>query len=258
MKIPTVFKRGFSGSTLKIIAMLTMLCDHSAMALIPMIAGYNGDGLIAAWSDDPRLWTVYHVMRNIGRVAFPIFCYLLVEGFVHTSSRQRYAGRLALLAGISELPFDWAVTPRYLPWADPGMWDVQNVFFTLLLGLLGMMGIAYLQKALHQWQTHWWFPLLTWFGAAPLALIAEKLHTDYGAFGVMFIALLYVMREDRIWQTILGAVAILWEVWAPLAFIPLWFYNGKRGLPLKWVFYFFYPVHLALLGMIGHFLLLTT
>ena len=118
-------RKGLSGSALKIIAIVTMLIDHIAATVIIRIlkfGGYN-DGL----------YQLYRVMRNIGRIAFPIFCFLLVEGFMHTRDREKYALRLGCFAAVSEIPFDLAFNGKVL---EVGY---QNVFFTLLLGLLTMM-----------------------------------------------------------------------------------------------------------------------
>ena len=80
---------------------------------------------------------------------------------------------------------------------------------------------------------------------------AHLLRTDYDAFGVFFIVLLYLCRNQIWMQTIIGSIALLWEVTAPLAFIPIRLYNGTRGKKnLKWFFYLFYPVHLLVLVII--------
>lgn len=83
--------------------------------------------------------------------------------------------------------------------------------------------------------------------------VAHLLHTDYGAFGVLAIAELYFLRKDRKRQVLCGCVLFLWEITAPLAFLPIYHYNGERGINVKYIFYFFYPVHLLIFGLIIKF-----
>ena len=111
---------GISGYWLKLIAVISMLIDHTSAVILEQIPGLENPAFL---------------MRIIGRLAFPIYCFLLVEGFYHTRSRAKYAGRLFLFALISEVPFDLAFSRR--------MWDFSsnNVFFTLLFGLLVIWGV---------------------------------------------------------------------------------------------------------------------
>lgn len=130
-------KRGFSGSTIKIFAMITMLIDHTAAVVLQRIisAAQNSNTI----ADDSALYSIYILMRSIGRLAFPIFCFLLVEGFLHTRNEKKYALRLAAFALISEIPFDLALFGKI-------NFGYQNVFFTLLIGLLVMMGFKYISE----------------------------------------------------------------------------------------------------------------
>ena len=91
--------------------------------------------------------------------------------------------------------------------------------------------------------------------AAVGCALGELVHCDYGAMGVALIVVLYLMRESRFQQCITGAICTYWELPAPLAFIPIWFYNGERGRQPKWFFYWFYPVHLLIYGLIGSWIL---
>ena len=120
---------GMSQEMLKLIACMTMLIDHiAAVLVIPSDAAMLAGDTTVAW--------VHVVMRGIGRVAFPIFCFLLVEGAHHTRNPRKYALRLSLGMVLSEIPFDLAFFGR-LTWAH------QSVMVTLLLGFMdGIIGSA--------------------------------------------------------------------------------------------------------------------
>ncbi|MDR1766514.1 MAG: conjugal transfer protein TraX [Lachnospiraceae bacterium] len=112
-------KRGLSGFALKMIAIVTMLIDHIGYVSVFVFPYRLGNGE----------YYFYHIARTIGRVSFPLFCFLLVEGAIHTSSRIKYAWRLLVFALISEIPYNLAFYRRISDWT------MQNVFLTLLIGL---------------------------------------------------------------------------------------------------------------------------
>ena len=245
--LPVQKRQGLSGTTLKLMACITMLIDHigasclEAGLLVPLIAS-------GTFSTDPAavsLLQMDRVLRYIGRLAFPIFCFLLVEGFLHTHDFKKYALRMLGFALISEWPFDWAFFSGVY-------WGHQNVYFTLLLGLLAM-------KALDTYQTPEGMPALKGIlGAAACFLAAALLHCDYDVLGLALILALYLTRKDRAAQCIAGAVFTLFEPVAPLAFGLVWFYSGERGSCSRaeqWTFYWFYPVHLFLLAVLTNLLL---
>ena len=226
-----------SGSALKLIAITLMLIDHTGLMIL-----YNYPATTATlFSFGGVDYSWYRIFRDIGRAAFPIFCFLLVEGFLHTHDRKKYALRLFLFALVSEIPFDLAIMGRLF---DPVH---QNVFFTLLIGLLAMMLCDYFRMQAQ--------PVAQVLVLILAMVLAWALHTDYGYRGVLLIELLYIFRYNRMKQVVAGAVAFSWETTAPLAFIPVWFYNGKRGKSGKWFFYWFYPVHLLILWGVKTFLL---
>ena len=254
---PLQEKKGISGSTLKIIAIVTMFIDHVGAALLGryiMASGYleiavSGDmHAILTWLEEYGvLYYVYTAMRMIGRIAFPIFCFLLIEGFQKTHDVRKYALRLGLFALISEIPFDLAFNAQILEFA------YQNVFFTLFLGLLAMIGYDWI------WKRRWFSAkvpgtavklLLSAVVLGFFCFAAEVLKTDYAAIGVICITVMYAFRRKKAAQIAAGCVAFVWEITAPLAFIPIGFYNGKRGLKLKYIFYLFYPLHLLLIYLI--------
>ena len=231
-------RRGLSGTALKYIACLSMLLDHIGASCLEA-------GLLQG-SSSPILLQLDTALRLIGRLAFPIYCFLLVEGFVHTHDVRRYFRRLLLFGLVSEIPFDLAFfrTPFY--------WGHQNVYWTLSLGVLALMALRHFETPDGHAE---WRGLACAFGCAALALLAA---TDYDAIGVLIICALYLTRNDRRLQCIAGAVLFAFELTAPLAFVSLWFYNGQRGRcsrTLQKVFYWFYPVHLALLAAITNLLL---
>lgn len=143
-------KKGITGSTLKIIAIIFMLIDHAAAVILArqmMVTGYmeameSGElADIMGWlTDNLGLYYSYDLMRMAGRIAFPIFCFMIVEGFQKTRDVRKYLARLGIFALVSEIPFDLAVTGDFVAWGH------QNVFFTLFLGLFTLCTYEYFAK----------------------------------------------------------------------------------------------------------------
>lgn len=249
-----LFKNGVSGSTLKLFAIFTMLIDHiGAVVILQLIRSLGGgpsmtvEAYTAFMAQYGWLVTVYDVIRGIGRVAFPIFCFLLVESFLHTKHLFRYIRNLALFALLSEPCFDLAFHNVILEFT------YQNVFFTLLTGLIVLCVIREIEDRLPQ--LHF---ILAWL--LKLAVIglgcwcAELLQSDYGAYGVLCISLMYLFRAHKPLAFGAGCAPLIYMSFSEaiaLADLPLILaYNGKRGLSMKYFFYAFYPVHLLLLHLV--------
>ena len=207
--------------TLKIIALASMLIDH--------VGVFGGPDFF----------------RLIGRLAFPIFVYLLAEGFRHTKSPEQFLARLLAFAVISEIPFDIAFNERIDFFAD------TNIFYTLFLGGAAIT-VYRAMKKFHGEE------IVAVFAALGFAWLAEIFGADYGAFGVAFIFLMYVTPTKLRLATmaimcILGNSGVF--ILAALASVlPVAFYNGNRGLKLKWLFYTAYPVHLLVLTFLDFLL----
>ncbi|MDF2941534.1 MAG: hypothetical protein K0S01_392 [Herbinix sp.] len=173
-------RRGISGSTLKLIAIITMLIDHTAATIIDRTLVARGMGSLDSsnvqavqdfFVQNAFLYGLDGVMRLIGRLGFPLFCFLLVEGFQHTHNKWKYAVRLAIFALVSEIPFDLAFTGKfYYP-------NYQNVFFTLLIGLLVMIGFKMIGDKARDKK---WLPVLAVIGA-----IAVGSAFTYAIYGVV-------------------------------------------------------------------------
>ena len=225
---------------LKWVAIITMLLDHGAVVLIEnRILG--GPFHLMAAQTSPYIamwWKVDLVLRFIGRLAFPIFSYQIVEGFLHTRDIKKYGRRLLVFAFISEIPFDLAV---FDTWFYP---QYQNVYITLFLGLAAIWAVHRYEEEGSLWKQA--------LAVGVCCSLAQLIKADYGAFGVFFVVLLYYCRNRTGMQTVLGCAALAWEVAAPLAFIPIRMYNGRRGdKRWQWFFYIFYPAHLLALAGIG-------
>lgn len=242
--------RGISGSTLKLIAVITMIIDHVAAGVLIRYLFRNGIhdldinnmSAVNQWMDqNAALFSTYNAMRLIGRIAFPIYCFLLVQGFEYTHNRLKYAARLLMFAVISEIPFDLLFKGQILEFG------YQNVFFTLFFGLAVMMGLRWVEENLGG---RLFTPLLNLIVIAAGMAAAQLAKTDYAAIGVLCIVVTYLFRKKKLWQIVSGCIVFSWELTAPLAYIPIAFYNGKRGWKLKYFFYLVYPVHLFLLYLI--------
>lgn len=202
--------------TLKMIAIVSMLTDHVGAILFPQ----------------------YLILRVIGRIAFPIFAYTLVEGFFYTHDISKYILRMGGLALISEIPFDLAVNGRILEFGH------QNVFFTFTLGLMMLYFFVRL-------------PNVVWKTAMVIAmmLVSELLHTDYNSMGLLIILCFYLFRDKLVLKISSIAVVNIFlmgylQGFGAMAMIPISFHNRKQGRKAKTFFYAFYPVHLLFLFLI--------
>ena len=225
----------FSGSTLKIIALVIMFIDHVGAVIVQRTMSMPGF--------EHNFWSsLYWPLRYVGRLAFPIFCFLLVEGYVHTSDVKKYMRRILVFALISEIPFNLAITGKIFDL------NYQNVFFELALGIGAMYYLELVEKKQNNYLVQ---VILRLVVIAVFAITAEHLNFDYGMYGIISIVALYVFRQNRLMQLLIGAFSFYWEPVAPLAFLLLAFYNGKRGRNIKYAFYIFYPAHLLVLYLIA-------
>lgn len=206
--------------TLKMIAIITMVIDHIGYVFIPTNTAY------------------YDIFRAIGRISFPIFCFLIVEGFFHTRSHVNYLIRLIIFALFSEIPFDLAFHNTLF------YWDSQNVFITLALGLLAIFCLEEMNN-----RRVYSIPLIL------IGVVAVFSNCDYGIGGVLLICMFYLTRHAPGIRILLTALILYMfynptELYGILALIPIMCYNGKRGPHTKMIFYWFYPLHLlALYGL---------
>ena len=159
---------------LKIIAIISMLIDHTTVALYEVIPG--------------DMWDIYDVGRWIGRTAFPLFCFMIVEGYYHTRNKWRYLGSLIFLAIISEIPFDALI-------ANNGFvleYSSQNVFFTLALGLFAIIII----DGVNEKVKHIFLSKRLQLAAVLVILVSSlQMSADYGIVGVVLILFIYYFEK---------------------------------------------------------------
>ena len=225
--------RGLDGGVLKGIAAALMLTDHVGAILLPEVP----------------------VWRCVGRLAFPIFAFFIAEGYAHTRDFGRYFRRLAILAVVSEIPFNLE---------NGAVFDLtrQNVLFTFCLALLTLRGLEALgrERGFGRW-AGCGLVLAAGFAAG------ELLRTDYGGWGVVTVALLQLCRDGKyakLWLLLamaavngLGMGSLTMpvfggempiQIFAVAALPVIWLYNGQAGPKgLRRAFYVFYPAHLLVL-----------
>lgn len=245
-------KKPLSQETLKIIACVTMLLDHFGAMCTPAIdVGFfqmvPARGMLFISVE------LYYILRCIGRLAFPIYCFLLAEGAHYTKNPKKYAMRLGIGVLLAELPFDLAFYGGFT-------WEHQSVMVTLLLGYGAILLMNRTDKF-----------LLKIAAVVPFVLAAEWLCTDYGGHGVAMMALFALTRglpHDRLLQLggllaingIMNSATLEYLLGIPLsiqllavfAMIPISLYSGKKTTAnkyIQWGFYLFYPVHIALLWL---------
>ena len=237
---------GLSSFSLHILAMTFMLMDHMWATVAP------GD-----------LW-----LNCVGRLAFPMFAFMLVEGYHRSRSVRKYMLRLLIFAIVSEVPFDLMVSGSLLyPFC-------QNVMWTLLLGL----GTIYLiDRLIGDRQSL--IRLLAAFAAFVVsAVLATLLMLDYYGYGILTVLTFYIFRGDN-WLHRMGQLICLGIInleliggqvipvsllglsfdfpqqgFALLSLVFIWLYNGRQGphgKAVKYSFYVFYPLHMLILGLIA-------
>lgn len=249
-------RRGITGNTLKWIAVIAMIIDHTAAIILERILMQNGAGNIVDaeaasmfLEQNAVLYYTNFVMRIIiGRLSFPIFCFLIIEGFLYTHNVKKYIGRLALFAIISEIPFDLAFSGEFIAWG------YQNVFFTLLIGLLVITGFRFVEQK-REWNKVLRLFLYLIIIAAGCAA-ATYLKTDYSMIGVLTIVVMYLFKENKMGAACVGCGTLtlmsLTEITTFLSLIPIYLYNKERGKGNRWFFYVFYPLHILILYLIAY------
>jgi hypothetical protein len=205
---------------LKIIALTTMIIDHYG-------AIFQSDIMI---------------FRIIGRLAFPIYCFLLVEGYFHTSDVKKYAKRLLIFALISEVPFDLAFFNKV-------GFTHQNIFFTLFIGLVTIYILDNKEGK---------FNFNRDVVIVVACIISILLSVDYNAIGIIYILVFYFtinhekfkkFKTVGIVMLIVNFIFSVIQQFSLLALLIVYKYNGKPGPRNKFLqisFYAAYPIHLLI------------
>lgn len=253
-----------TGNSLKVIAVLTMVIDHLCKIVLQwLLSNYWGvmvDNGQMSWEQFQQIDNFIRFdLQSVGTIAFPLFCFLLAEGFQYTRDKKRYIGLMFIFALISEIPFDIGFFSEYsqMEGTFPFYLKYQNVFFTLFLGLLTLVCLERLSCKSEIRTEKIKSVILQVICVAVLALVAELIRCDYGMQGILYIAAFYVCRNHRIYQVLLfllaymGATGNQPPLCTLLACLIILLYNGKRGkLKLKYFFYAFYPAHILVLYLI--------
>lgn len=269
------FRTGFTADFLKFFALLSMTVDHAAIAVVgalmrrdPMFDTFNKilgnadatqEELASISADYMQLHEIYTIMRLIGRFAFPIFAFLIYQGFLHTNSIKKYMIRLGVCAVIAEVPFNLLSS-----FDETGKMSFfyplhQNTLFSLLLCLATLFIMQKLEKEVVT-PTAAMFLMLKQFAIVVVAcLIASIGRFDYAFVGPLFVAVLYFCKDKKGLQLLLGGIVLIYtgNIYTLLALLPIGFYNDLRlkSPKLKYFFYIYYPLHLAVLAAISYFLI---
>lgn len=262
--------KGLNANFLKLFAALTMLVDHAAIALVytklKLVPDFSifwelvhskeatNEQLASISPEFSSLFTLYQTMRLVGRIAFPIFCFLIYEGFCHTKNIKKYLLRLLACAIVAELPFNLLTSGCFAEKTSLFYPQLQNTVWTLLISLLMLCGMKFFEAKDFSIRASI-LQMLSQFALIVIAcLAAVLLKTDYSYYGPLLIAVFYLCRKDRKLQILLGCILFLSLDLAHLfAFIPIAMYNGERISSKKFssFFYIFYPAHLLVLYLLS-------
>lgn len=229
--------------TLHIIAMATMFCDH-------------------LWATNAMHM---EFLSCIGRITYPIFAFLLAQGFLHTSSIKKYLTRMVLFALIAEVPFDLMYNGTvFYPFH-------QNVYFTYCIALLGLWAVEFLRKKTK------WIAIPGCAGVMLFCFLAGyAFFTDFYGIGILLVFLFYFFSGGKWYHYVVQAVGMyyvnvvvlggyyyVWNIlghnvevyqqsFALLALIPIWLYRGRQGhhsRAWRMFCYGFYPAHILILSL---------
>lgn len=221
---------GLSNNSLKIIAMVSMFIDHVGFILFPQ----------------------HQIFRIIGRIAFPIFAYMIAEGCFYTRNRKKYLMLIACLGIVCQLVSTIATGSLY-----------QNILITFSLAIAVIFAIDNFLK--NKKTPSFLLMAFTVAGVifisyvAPVIFESYGFKVDYGIWGILLPVFVYFSPTKTLkifFTTLILAIRIFLvgklQLFALLAIPFLVLYNGKRGkLKMKYVFYIFYPAHLAILHLIN-------
>lgn len=213
---------------LKLIAIITMTIDHIGYIFFPE----------AQW------------LRMIGRISFPVFCFLLTEGYTHTGNLKKYGLRLFVFAVISFVPYSWFI------YGSLFSLNSMNIYFELFAGLTALY---FTEKGIKGKPLYFAVPVI-------ICILAQLFSFSYGAYGVLLIIGFYLLKGKSLpIITCVAGLTVLYcvfigrgwlQIYAVFSVIPILLYNGKKGINMpKYAFYAYYPVHLLLLRVIKSFIL---
>ena len=222
-----------SGAWLKLIAIVSMLIDHVNKALIYPYLTANQGGLTL----------VSNLFDIIGRIAFPLFCFFVVEGYFKTRNRKKYLLNLLIFGVISEVPFDMFTTASFfnMNW--------NNVMFTLALVLITIWIIDVLKEKMQHLPKALWL-IVAWLIVLIMCAGAMGLALDYEHHAILIGYFFYLFHDVPLLAIPFGYASMYTQPWALLGFGLTLTYNGKRGKQNKMLNYWFYPAHLLILGIL--------
>lgn len=230
-----LLSKGLSGNQLKILAVIFMTIDHVGLMLFPS----------------------QKIFRLIGRLAFPIFAYTFAEGCKYTKNRTRRFLTLCAMAVLCQVIYTLALNTLHL-----------NIFVTLLLSVAIIHSFDFAKKKGNL--ISYVVPFATLAGVFFICYIMPSFFSrhsgfgiDYGFLGVMLPVLVYFGKDkdEKLFLLSIGLLVLgaysgrLRQLLAICAVPILALYNGQRGKwKMKYFFYVYYPLHLALIYIIGMFL----
>lgn len=219
-------KKFLSNFDLKIIAIITMTIDHIGAIMYPNI----------------------DIFRIIGRISFPIFAFLLVEGFKHTSNKLKYFLRLILFAIITQPIYDYAFKNHEL-----------NILFTFSLSFLLLSSLEFIKKIINKYskgiENYLYKTVFYSLIYILFVLFSIILNVDYQALGISLVFIFYLVPNLYL-SFLLYLLAVIFlatntiQFYSLLSFLFIYMYNGEKGKNIKYFFYLYYPLHLLILKML--------